>query len=187
MDTIGCVDNTIALASGIYLDLANPRPDQINIRDIAQSLSNICRYGGHCNFYSVAEHSVHCASLAAREGGNNDVIFATLMHDAHEAYIGDMTKPLKLLMPEYQKLEKKIEAVVNKKFGIDTSHKKIIKKFDHQMLKAEKEYLFPKDKIRWNGFDTIKKPDIKIHCWIPNEAERMFFRVFNLLYDATTT
>mgnify|MGYP000629654760 FL=1 len=59
MGAFGCVNNTIRLVSGHYLDLANPMPDQFEIDDIAGGLSRICRFGGQCpQFYSVAEHSI---------------------------------------------------------------------------------------------------------------------------------
>ena len=64
-------DTSILTASGIYFDYANPTAGMINIEDIAKALSNTCRFAGHSRFYSVAEHSVHCAQLAVDMGLND--------------------------------------------------------------------------------------------------------------------
>lgn len=178
MNKIGCMGNTIITSSGIYFDYEDPKIEQINIHDISKALSNTCRFGGHSAFYSVTEHSVHCATLAKEDGLGDDVIFAALMHDAQEAYIGDMPKPLKLMMPEFQELERKIETVVNISFGIKSGHEKTIKDFDLQMLKAEKLALFPDDEFNWPGFDQIENVDINIECWQPREAEFRFFQMY---------
>jgi uncharacterized protein len=81
------------LSMGQYQYLA-PHPDTINIRDIARSLTYLCRYNGHCTrFYSVAEHCIHMAMFAPPE-----LKLLALLHDAHEAYCGDMTSPMKAAM-----------------------------------------------------------------------------------------
>ena len=77
-------------ASGLGFDPEDPKPEAIVIEDIAHALSNICRFGGHTgSFYSVAQHSVlvslHTNAKFARAG---------LMHDASEAYIGDIIRPV---------------------------------------------------------------------------------------------
>lgn len=78
-----------------FLDI---RPEHICIEDIAHSLSNICRYGGHCKqFYSVAEHSIACCDRMGN-GEDASVRLWALLHDAAEAYIGDICKPLKTLL-----------------------------------------------------------------------------------------
>lgn len=179
MNKIGCIANTIITSSGIYFDYENPKIEQINIKDISKALSNTCRFGGHSSFYSVAEHSVHCATLAKEAGLNEDVISAALMHDAQEAYIGDMPKPLKLMMPEFQELERKIEYLVNHRFKIKSGHEKTIKSFDLQMLKAEKLALFPDDDFNWHGFNQIKDVHVDIKCWHPKEAEMHFFMTYS--------
>lgn len=98
----GCVGNTIRLRSGLYLNLADPRPEQFTFGDIAGALSKICRFGGQIErLYSVAEHCVHCCDLARREGQNLDTQAAALMHDAAEAFCGDVVKPLKIMLPRF--------------------------------------------------------------------------------------
>jgi hypothetical protein len=68
----------------------DPDPEQLDIRDIARALAKRCRFGGHCRvFYSVAQHSVIVSELVEQRGGDVEDVFAALMHDASEAYLGD--------------------------------------------------------------------------------------------------
>ncbi len=175
---IGTVGHTIATGSGKYFDYKDPKPSQLDIKDIAQSLSNICRFNGHCSFYSVAEHSVHCATLAIKTGLPDQDIYAVLMHDAQEAYTGDMCKPLKNIMPEYAELEDRIEKVVQKHFKINNDRPALVKTFDLQMLKAEKAHLFPKDKENWFAFEDVAEVSITIGCWNPDEAAIRFLQLY---------
>jgi hypothetical protein len=80
------------------------KPDQVCIEDIAHALSNICRFGGHCrNFYSVAQHSVQMSWAVWTDNplpavGRAKLSLCALMHDAAEAYLGDVVRPLKELL-----------------------------------------------------------------------------------------
>ena len=110
---------------GIEVDLLNPTPEMIDIRDIAYSLGRQCRYNGmtsqHC---SVAEHSIFVAELVKHAGGSQHEQFCALLHDAHEAYIGDMIQPMKT-MPGlgrlYEALEKDWIVHVGRKFKLSNS------------------------------------------------------------------
>jgi hypothetical protein len=91
-------------APGLYLQTVSgrrvnpfdPDPEQLVVEDIARALANQCRFGGHCRvFYSVAQHSVIVAWLVEERGGDVEDVFAALMHDAGEAYLGDMPHPMK--------------------------------------------------------------------------------------------
>ncbi len=87
--------------SGIAWNLLDPDPESVRIEDIAHALSNQCRYNGHCKeFYSVAEHSVRVASCLPPKHQ-----LAGLLHDAAEAYIGDIVRPLKPLLRDYRAIE----------------------------------------------------------------------------------
>jgi hypothetical protein len=100
--------------SGIAFDLLNPKPEMILIDDIAHSLSLINRFNGAALFpYSVAQHSLYVASLLPPE-----LKLHGLLHDAAEAYIGDMVSPLKKIMPQYKIVEEKISKVVALVFGL---------------------------------------------------------------------
>lgn len=183
LDRFGCLGNTIKVAAGHYVDLVNPDPASIEIRSIAAALSKICRFGGHCpEFYSVAEHSVHATSMAVAEGFERDALLAVFLHDAAEAYIGDMVKPLKVTMTQYHAAEAKMEAAIEEAFGIDLDRwKDVIKRFDRTMLKVEKVAMWPEDKERWSGFGEVEDRQFKLSFWAPREAEWNFLRIAKLL------
>lgn len=172
----GCVDNTIRLRSGLYLNLADPRQDQFTIDDIACALSKICRFGGHVeSFYSVAEHSVHCLGVARDDCLSPNEQFACLMHDAAEAFVGDVVKPLKVMLQNYDAIECRMEGVIADKFGIDfVTTKAAYKKIDHEMLIAERRALFSADNVKWFGEDRVRHISPPIQCWNPKVAEQEF-------------
>ena len=102
----GCVNNTMRLRSGCYFDLADPKPEHFRFADIAGALAKTCRFGGQIeHFYSVAEHSVHCAAQGESDGLPLGTQAALLMHDAAEAFTGDIIKPLKIMLPRYSTIE----------------------------------------------------------------------------------
>jgi hypothetical protein len=91
--------HSIELWSGGFLDLSDPQPSDFRREDIVIGLSNVCRFAGQCRrYYSVAEHSVLVADLMRYRDADSYEAFAGLLHDAAEAYIGDMTAPLKAVM-----------------------------------------------------------------------------------------
>lgn len=168
----GCVKNTIRLRSGAYFDLADPQPDQFTIEDIAGALSKICRFGGQCDkFYSVAEHSYHCSMFCEA------MPLACLLHDAAEAFVGDMVKPLKIMMPAYSEVERRVEAVIAAKYGVNFYHP-AVEKVDHAMLIAERRALFSKDSVTWAGENTVTVIYPSFSCWLHHDAEVMFIRRF---------
>lgn len=119
----------------------DPRADEVDIEDIAHALSMMCRFGGHIlDFYSVAEHSVRVSEAIAEVGGTIEEQFFGLLHDAAEAYIGDMVWPLKQA-PEvrgYKDVEKRVEAAIAERFGLAPEMPAIVKHFDIVMLATEK-------------------------------------------------
>jgi 5'-deoxynucleotidase YfbR-like HD superfamily hydrolase len=175
-DAFGLINNTIKTFTGQYFDLARPNPDDIDIESIAHALSNICRFGGHCpQFYSVAEHCLHCAKLAYRDKQPIRTVMAILLHDAAEAYLGDIVKPLKVMLPKYQELESQVELAIERRFGVDFDiNAEAIKNYDRALLKAEKVYMWPDDAEKWAGFETIPKVSVRFNFFSPREAEITF-------------
>lgn len=181
-DPFGCVENTIKLRSGRYLDLRNPRPDQFTLSDIAGGLSKICRFGGQIPaFYSVAEHCVHCAEQAARDGLNSLVQRIALLHDAAEAFIGDVVKPLKIMLPEYAAVERRMETVIAAKYGlfgetpsVSTACWDAAREIDRAMLIAERRAMFGVDGVVWFGEALVRRLERTFWQWPPPRAEAEF-------------
>ncbi len=178
----GCYKNTIRLRSGLYFDLRDPQPDQLTLADIAGALSKICRFGGQIDhFYSVAEHCVHCAEQAKVDGQSITVQVACLLHDAAEAFIGDVVKPLKVLLTDYGPIEDRIEEVIAAKFGIDPSTRDAVKEIDWAMLIAERKSLFSIDGVLWTGEKDVRVLRPLFATWPPIVAEARFMKTANLL------
>jgi len=180
IDTTGCVNNTILTHSGTYFDYASPKPEHVSLGDIAKGLSNTCRFGGQCQFYSVAEHCWHCAEEGLSIGGRELALHA-LMHDAAEAYVGDMPKPLKNMMPEFRRLEDRVEAVISLKFGLSCLFDQEVKQIDLRMLKTEKLLLFPTDGLEWSGFAELDAFDRSLFHWTPSQSQSRFLEMWNRL------
>lgn len=176
-DRFGCLEGTIKVASGKYFDISNPDPDLIDLYSIASALGRICRFGGHCPaFYSVAEHCVHCVALAEKDGVAKHALRAILLHDATEAYIGDMVRPLKIMLPEYSAIEKRVENAIGERYGIDFKlYEAIIQKYDRLMLKAEKVKFWPLDTEVWEGFEAIETREVHFRYSNYFDAYMRFF------------
>lgn len=115
----------------------DPRPDDIDILDIAHALSLCCRFAGHCKWhYSVAQHSVYVSDMCKR-----DLRLAGLLHDAAEAYLGDLVTPVKrhsVLGDEYKLVELRLMEAVAVRFAIPHATFAMIKEVDVRMLMTEK-------------------------------------------------
>ncbi len=114
----------IVTSSGRVVTLTDPKPDDIDLGDIAEALSKLCRYGGNLRrFYSVAQHSVLCSQYV--EGGPH-LQRAALLHDAAEAYVGDLIWPLKALLrdksefstSDFDDIEERFALVIEERFGL---------------------------------------------------------------------
>ncbi len=151
----GVLGATITLHGGGYFDYLNPASSEIRITDIARGLSNTCRFGGQANhgdgFYSVAQHSVIVSLLVEPEHA-----FAGLMHDAAEAYVGDMVGPLKQLCPDYKAVEKRVEEAVLAHFGLSLPLDPSIKRADLRALRTEQRDLTSGSGDNWNGLDAFE-------------------------------
>lgn len=90
-----------------------PDPALMDIRDIAHALSFLCRANGHYGeFYSVCQHSLDCCVEAAARGENARIQLACLLHDASEAYLSDVTRPVKAMMPLYLEMEAPLQEAI---------------------------------------------------------------------------
>ena len=126
-------ENAIRTFTGKVFDLKILDPESICIQDIAHALSHVPRFAGHLQeHYSVAQHSVLVSLLVPKEHR-----LAALLHDASEAYIGDMPTPFKKLMPDYKKLEEKLMQAIANKFDFQYPFHPCIKQADAMLLNLE--------------------------------------------------
>lgn len=103
------------------LDPVNAVPEEIQIVDIAHALSLMCRANGHFPyFYSVAQHCVNCVYEAEARGYSERVQLGCLLHDASEAYLSDVTRPIKQLLPYYLEVEERLQNIIFDKWIIPT-------------------------------------------------------------------
>ena len=125
--------------SGKKFSLVDPQPEDVDIVDIISALGNLCRFNGHCRkFYSVLQHSVRVAELCGE-----DQRYDGLMHDAGEAYYGDITRPMKVLWNEatfgrFSEWYKRIDAVVAEALKISNPLPREVRHFDNVMLAAKR-------------------------------------------------
>lgn len=118
-------------------DFLNPRVEDVELSDIAFALSHINRYTGHVGPYSVASHSLHVARIVETVLGRADLVLEALLHDAHEAYVGDVTAPLKRLLPEFQTIEARVDAVIREVFKLPRELSPLVQKADLMALHDE--------------------------------------------------
>ncbi len=160
--------------SGRYFHFLEPDPDSILMEDISYALSNICRFGGHTNpFYSVAQHSYLASLIVPPEDA-----FWGLLHDAAEAYTGDITTPLKQLLPEFQAIEKRCESAVFAKFGLTGPMPDSVRHADLVLLATEARDLLPAHRDRWTILAEIEPLGETIVPWTPATARKVFLSRF---------
>ena len=131
----------ITTFTGKRIDPLHPAAEDIDIRDIAHGLSLLCRGNGQVtHFYSVAQHSLACQKEAAARGYSKRVQLACLLHDASEAYLSDVTRPVKQKMQPYLEAEKELQGVIwNKFFSSPLTEEELgkVKQIDDDMLILE--------------------------------------------------
>lgn len=177
--------------TGRFVDTKRPDPATICIEDIAHSLANTCRYGGHCQrFYSVAEHAVFVSVRLERAQVARGIVVAGLHHDDAEAYLGDIPRPLKpLLGKSYERLTDRMDAAIIEALGLINRqshfHDWRVKAADDWALFVEARHLLPSRGINWAGSQLeawgkaqsvgrIVTPDYWLGGLPPEEAERLY-------------
>lgn len=162
----------IQTKNGFMFDPKTGTIDKIDINDIAHALSNLSRYAGHCKkFYSVAEHSVLVFHIVRKLWPQDlEAQWAALLHDATEAYVGDVPTPLKVLLPEYIKIEEKLSKKIAKQFKIKWTkeiHKKV-KFADLAALATEAFELFD-DVDNWEVLKHFERHSELLSPTFPNK------------------
>jgi hypothetical protein len=165
----------------------DPRAEDVSFRDIGHGLSLVCRYGGHVRrFYSVAEH---CTLLATWFESRQETVLArwALLHDAAEAYIGDIIRPLKPWLPEFAVVEHQIERAIFARAGLFGEIPPQVHAADKAIISDEGRELFrPETRIAagWVLDDRLfdERAIGQVVGWPPHEAERHFAMAFARLF-----
>ena len=145
-----------------------PRPEDVCAADIAHALSNLCRYGGHCRrFYSVAEHSV----LVARHVPREHRLWA-LLHDAAEAYLVDVPRPIKPHLRGYATAERRLMRVICKRFGLPLEMPREVKAADNAILLDEAAQNMEPPPALWSV--NAEPLGVKLKFWTPRRARYEF-------------
>lgn len=161
--TPGC----IRTFTGKYINPCEPDPELICIEDVAHSLSMQPRFGGHLPvFYSVAQHSVE----VMRSVGSG-IRMAALLHDASEAYLIDVPRPVKDQLPNYREIEDKVMRVIADKFGFEWPLHEDVKSADEMALQKE--------------WDCLMLSKGWIGVWDQPLAEAKFLEAFHRLFNPT--
>ena len=175
----------IQVASGVTVLLSEPEPEKIFIEDIATATSKLTRYTGHTRvFYSVAQHSHWVSTRVYERTGSEQMALSALLHDAAEAYIGDVSRPLKMLMEQMapgvlKGVEARIAETIALKFGAEYPWHPLIKEMDNLALATEKRDLMPRSRAgeSWPGLPRPHRE--RIDPWSPEDAERFFLARFD--------
>lgn len=175
----------IRTSSGVKFYPLNPDPQGILIEDIAHALSLLCRGNGHVKvFFSVGQHCIHCAKEAEQRGYSTRLILACLLHDASEAYLSDITRPVKQHLQDYCRYEEHLLEVIYKKFlgsPLSQEEQKLVKIIDDDMLYYDlRDLLNEKDPrtapVMYSSFSYKERPF--------KEVEEEYLSLFRKYSDA---
>lgn len=135
------LDGCISTFSGIRFNLLNPTPEMVNLDDIVKGLAYKAHFGGQTpEYFSIAQHCLLvCYLMIRRDITDSELLLLGLLHDAAEAYIGDMVKPLKVHLSFFCEVEDRIMKAICDKFNIDFGRMKEVKPFD--IMVQDDEYM----------------------------------------------
>jgi hypothetical protein len=163
--------------SGRRVDPLNLHPEDVDIEDIAYSLSNQCRWSGHCLWYSVAQHCY----LVSLEADEQDQLWG-LLHDATEAYLVDLPSPIKRQMPEYVAAEHRAMRAICTRFGLPPHEPKSVTIADEVLLATEYRDIMP----HRVDFPALRAPRrLNIQRLSPDAARAAYMRRFEDLSSRT--
>ena len=161
--------------SGKKFSLIDPQPEDVDITDVITALGNICRFAGHCRMYSVLQHSCHVAEVCEEL-----VRFTGLMHDAPEAYYGDITRPQKIVLDNLSdgrisQWMKRIDAVVALALGYEYPIPAPVKHADNVLLATEARDLLGPPPEPW-----VKLPSPLPNSIGPMNAHQVYVRFVDM-------
>ncbi|MCE6958273.1 hypothetical protein LAZ40_04285 [Cereibacter sphaeroides] len=184
----------LATSLGGMWSILTPHARDVFIEDIAAGISRTCRYAGQVKagvpFYSVAEHCVLMTRWALDNGmaRTREEALAVLLHDASEAFYGDLPTPLKALMPEFKVIEDRAQAVIDAAFGIDRDRlgfsRSELKRLDRSIRLDERAALIREPalsaglRLSWSDDPGLEPTNMRIDLLEPGQAERAFLDCF---------
>lgn len=169
--------NHIRTYTGAWINPLEPTPETILIEDIAHALANQCRFTGHVQkYYSVAQHSCHVSGwLFQDQPLNHNTHFEGLMHDASEAYLSDIARPVKrstTISAFYDEAEDRLMRAIADKFDFQWPTSDAVKYADDVMLRTEQ-----RDLMLGATYPGEMRKEV-IDCWPPEKAEEIFLNYY---------
>lgn len=181
-------DSCICLHSGLAVNPLDLQVDDIIPEDIAHNLSNQCRFSGSTRVhYSVAEHCVRVTRWVKEKGGSWEDEQWALLHDAAEAYLQDVARPLKndpYFGKAYRGAEDRAMKVICERFGLPPKIPAIVSDGDVALFAAERRDLMPYNKIwkMWKAPNSLDVPSAEVKPWTPLKAKNEFLSHFHRLF-----
>jgi uncharacterized protein len=194
------VGDWIQTFSGLAMYPLDPRFEEICLEDIAQALGNMCRFTGHTRrFYSVAEHSLWVSHIAVplkwsqseshkyEHEQFRSIQLAGLLHDASEAYLSDIARPVKV-QPEfasYRRVESKLQQMIYAKFGLEPEMPELVRRADEIMLAIEARDLMSPLRPAWEKWlANIGDCNVEVRTPMPPEqASQLWLLKVNSLLE----
>lgn len=168
--------SSIQTSEGAFFDFLKPSEYTPTIFEVGYALSNLCRFTGHVGqFYSVAQHSVLVSRIVPPR-----LAYEGLMHDCAEAFIGDMSAPLKRLLPQYKEIERRVEMAIFPRLGLTYPSPIEVKRADLVALATEQRDLFVKQR-QWSELSGIEPVAERIQPLPPKLAYRLFMERYSEL------
>ena len=176
--------SVIKTYTGLYFDLNKFDSESISIKDIAHSLSLLCRGNGHVkSFYSVAQHCIACAKEAILRGYSNKVVLACLLHDASECYLSDIPSPIKKQLHEYKLIEDKLINIIFTKFigsCLTKDEEEKVFSIDKDMLKYDLYYLLNEKKDELPKLKSNPSYNFVDFLIVEEEYLKIFYKYINI-------
>ncbi|KKW09802.1 MAG: hypothetical protein UY48_C0053G0004 [Candidatus Gottesmanbacteria bacterium GW2011_GWB1_49_7] len=161
--------------SGKFFYVNDPRPEEIDVQDIAHALSQNCRFNGHVpHYYSVAEHSVIVSRMVPPE----DALWG-LLHDASEAYLPDVPRPFKGELVNFKEIENRILMAIIENFGLTWPMPKSVHYVDSHIVATEANQLWGRTLDWTKHFDSM--PSVNVYSWNSDRAKKEFLARFEEL------
>ena len=174
----------ITTYSKIHFAPLEPKEKDISIEDIAHALSLMCRANGHFKeFYSVGQHCIYCCEEAIERGYSNTVALACLLHDASEAYLADITRPVKRNLQNYLEIEEVLQNAIYEKYigrELTKEEQELISLVDDAMLYNEFIH-YMKEELPTKDTNLVSKPDFEFIEF--SKVENKYRELFNTLVN----